>query len=312
MPAPAKKLLLQLPLMNKTLTYALLVFLAGSSYGFIVPAIKIAESADIHAADFLPLQYLMAFFLMAALTMLKHIKLPTLRELAKLACVGILTACTSLCYYRAVALLPSAVALTLLFQFVWIGIILNAITQRRLPGRTTVLAVIIVLVGTVLAAGIFDMSIASLNPAGIAFGLGSAVFYSLFLFVSGRISSDYAVPLRTTMLSLGGFITTTAMNPGFVSVVLDNALTWPVALVMSFLGIIIPTSLISLASPKLDASVVTIMASSELPVGVLAAWVIVADTPTPAALAGVILVLAGIVYNQWPALKGILRKNQAN
>lgn len=294
--------------MNKTLTYALLVFLAGSSYGFIVPVIKIAEPMGVHVADFLPLQYLISFVLMAAVALIRHISAPAPKELAKLAAVGILTSCTSLCYYRAVALLPSAVALTLLFQFVWIGVIISAIAERKLPDRTTLVAVAIVLIGTVFAAGVFDMSIASLNPAGIAFGLGSAVFYSLFLFISGRMGTEYAVPLRTAMLSLGGFFMTTLMNPSFVSVATSSLAIWPFAVLLAFLGIIIPTSLISFASPKLNSSVVTIMASSELPVGVLAAWLIVSDIPSGPTLLGVLLVLGGIIYNQWPSLKDMLKK----
>lgn len=294
--------------MNKTLTYALLVFLAGSSYGFIVPVIKIAESMGVHVADFLPLQYLISFALMISVTAIRRIATPEPKELAKLAAVGILTSCTSLCYYRAVALLPSAVALTLLFQFVWIGVIISSIADRKLPDRTTIIAVAIVLIGTVFAAGIFDMSIATLDPAGIAFGLGSAVFYSLFLFISGRVGTEYAVPLRTAMLSLGGFFMTTIMNPGFVSVALSGFIIWPFAILLAFLGIIIPTSLISFASPKLNSSVVTIMASSELPVGVLAAWLIVSDIPSGPTLLGVLLVLGGIVFNQWPSLKELLKK----
>lgn len=294
--------------MNRTLAYALLVFLAGSSYGFIVPVIKIASANGVDVADFLPAQYLLAFFIMGAVALAKKSLLPKPQELAKLAGVGLFTSCTSLCYYRAVALLPSAVALTLLFQFVWIGVILESIASRKLPDRPTVIAVAIVLVGTVFAAGIFDSSFANLNPAGLAFGLGSALFYSLFLFASGKVGTEYTVPLRTMMLALGGFIMTSALNVSFFTNALWDPEVWPYAVVLSLLGIIVPTSLIALGSPKLPAGMVTIMASSELPVGVLAAWLIVADTPTLPTLAGVVLVLSGIVYNQLPALKSALRK----
>lgn len=295
--------------MNRTLVYAFLVFLAGSSYGFIVPTVKIASANGVDVADFLPAQYLLAFFIMGAVTLAKRISFPEPKELAKLAGIGLFTSCTSLCYYRAVALLPSAVALTLLFQFVWIGVILESVSSRKLPDKPTLIAVGIVLVGTVFAAGIFDASFASLDPAGIAFGLGSAVFYSLFLFTSGKVGAEYAVPLRTMMLALGGFIMTSALNVSFFTEALWDPAIWPYALLLSFLGIIVPTSLIALGSPKLPAGMVTIMASSELPVGVLAAWLIVADTPTLPTIIGVVLVLFGIVYNQLPALKESLRKS---
>lgn len=294
--------------MNKTLTYALLVFLAGSSYGFIVPAVKIASAHGVDVVDFLPAQYLFSFVLMGAITLVRRIPLAAPRELLKLAGIGLFTSCTSLCYYQAVSLLPSAVALTLLFQFVWVGVIINSIAERKLPDRATVVAVALVLIGTVFAAGLFDASFAELNPTGIAYGLGSAVFYSLFLFLSGKVGTEYAVPLRTMMLSLGGFFMTSAVNIGFFTDALRDATIWPYAVAMGFLGIVIPTSLISFASPKLPAGMVTIMASSELPVGVLAAWAIVADTPSAPTIIGVCLVLAGIIYNQLPTLRETLRK----
>ena len=289
--------------MNKTLTYALLGFLAGSSYGFIVPAVKIASANGVNVADFLPAQYLFSFILMAGVIAARKVKLTEPREMLKLAGIGLLTSCTSLCYYRAVALLPGAVALTLLFQFVWIGVIINSVVERKLPDRPTIVAVVLVLVGTVFAAGLVDASFSDLDPQGIMFGLGSAVFYSLFLFTSGKVGTDYVVPLRVMMLSLGGFFMTSALNLNFFTEALWDPAIWPYAVAMSFLGIIIPTGLIAFASPKLPAGMVTIMASSELPVGVLAAWAIISDVPSMPTLIGVCLVLAGIVYNQIPTLK---------
>ena len=289
--------------MNKTLTYALLVFLAGSSYGFIVPAVKIASANGVNVADFLPAQYLFSFILMAGVIAARKVKLTEPREMLKLAGIGLLTSCTSLCYYRAVALLPGAVALTLLFQFVWIGVIINSVVERKLPDKPTIVAVVLVLVGTVFAAGLVDASFSDLDPQGIMFGLGSAVFYSLFLFTSGKVGTDYVVPLRVMMLSLGGFFMTSALNLNFFTEALWDPAIWPYAVAMSFLGIIIPTGLIAFASPKLPAGMVTIMASSELPVGVLAAWAIISDVPSMPTLIGVCLVLAGIVYNQSPTLK---------
>ena len=289
--------------MNKTLTYALLVFLAGSSYGFIVPAVKIASANGVNVADFLPAQYLFSFILMAGVIAARKVKLTEPREMLKLAGIGLLTSCTSLCYYRAVALLPGAVALTLLFQFVWIGVIINSVVERKLPDKPTIVAVVLVLVGTVFAAGLVDASFSDLDPQGVMFGLGSAVFYSLFLFTSGKIGTDYVVPLRVMMLSLGGFFMTSVLNLNFFMEALWDPAIWPYAVAMSFLGIIIPTGLIAFASPKLPAGMVTIMASSELPVGVLAAWAIISDVPSVPTLIGVCLVLAGIVYNQIPTLK---------
>ena len=102
--------------MNKTVLNALLVFVAGSSYGFIVPAVKTAVSIGVDPADFLPLQYLVALVFCAAFMLVRGALPSRPLSCAKLALLGVFTGCTSICYYTSVALLPSTAALTLLFQ----------------------------------------------------------------------------------------------------------------------------------------------------------------------------------------------------
>ena len=290
--------------MNKTLANALLVFLAGSSYGFIVPAVKTAMAIDVFPIDFLPLQYLVAVPLCLSYTLFRHVKFGSPLSCAKLAILGVFTGCTSICYYTSVSLLPGAVALTLLFQYVWVNVLIECVVERRLPERSTVVAVAIVLVGTLFAAGVFEGTIGTLDPVGIALGAGSAVFYALFLFFSGRVGVDQPAPLRATMLACGGLAVTSLANPACYTTAFFDPMTWPFAIGFSLLGVIVPTTLINYASPKLSAGMVSVMASSELPVGIISAWIIVGDAPTPLTLLGAALVLAGIVYKQVPNLTG--------
>ena len=288
--------------MGKTLTYALLVFLAGASYGFIAPVVKVATENGVAATEFLPLQYLIAFAVMAAVFFVRRDKGAPPLTLARLAAVGICTSGCSLCFYQAAAVLPSSVALTLLFQYLWVDMILDCIVCRSLPRPATVASVVAVVTGGALAAGLFDGGAADLDPAGVALGLASAVFYGGFLFVSGRVGTDQPVALRTMMLSLGGFVVTLAFSSGASAGQTFDAQLWPYAIALAALGVVVPTNLISFASPHLSPSIVSIMASSELPVGVIAAWIALGDAPSALGLVGVVLVLGGIVVNQLPAL----------
>ena len=280
------------------------MFVAGSSYGFVVPIVKIAAQHGVSVADILPAQYIVAFIVALVVALVRRLPVPCVRDMPKLAGMGLLAAGTSLCYYRAVALLPGTVALTLLFQFVWIGVVLECASTRRLPARRTMAAVFVVLVGTVFAAGLLEDSLGSLDLEGVLFGLGSAVFYALFLFFSGRVGVDCAVPVRTVMLAVGAFVLASAFNMNYFADALWDASVWPFAVALGVVGVLMPTSLIALASPKLSPSVVTVMASSELPMGVLCAWVIIGEQPSPLALVGVVLVLLGIVLSQTGAGAG--------
>lgn len=311
--APCQKITLSIPsrkrsahMQNKprpisTFTNALLVFIAGSSYGFIVPAVKSALNVGVYPADFLPLQYLVAVIACLAFMLVRRVKVPDFASCAKLAVLGLFTGSTSICYYTSVSLLPSAAALTLLFQYVWVSVLIECVLQRKLPSRSTIIAVIIVLVGTVFAAGVFEGNIGALDPLGVAFGAASAVFYALFLYFSGIIETDRPAPLRATMLAIGGLVITSIANPTCYTTSFFDASVWPYAIGMSILGVLVPTTLINLASPRLSTGMVSVMASSELPVGILSAWIIVGDAPSPLVLFGTILVLAGIVYKQAPS-----------
>lgn len=278
------------------------MFVAGSSYGFIVPVIKSASASGILPFSFLPLQYLIALPICIAVVLIRRIKLCAPKQLASMTLLGIFTGGCSLCYYNAVALLPASAALTLLFQYIWVSVLIECLHRRRFPMRSTVVSIVIVLIGTVFATGLLDGSVGSLDPIGVAFGCGSAVFYALFLYCSGLIATEQPTALRTMMLALGGLLITSIACPSVYVTSLFDASVWPFAIALSILGILLPTSLINYASPKLSTGMVSIMASSELPVGVLAAWAMMGEAPSPFVLFGSMLVLVGIVVKQLPDL----------
>lgn len=287
---------------STTFTNSVLIFIAGSSYGFIVPVIKTANENGIFPSTVLPLQYLIALVASLIFVLVRKIKWSSPKKLCEMAILGIFTGGTSICYYTAVTLLPSSAALTLLFQYVWISVLIECIHKRKLPTLSSVVSIAVILIGTVFATGLLDGDAISLNPIGVAFGAASAVFYALFLYFSGIIGVGQPTALRAVMLAAGGVIATSIVSPGAYIAAVQTPQVWPYSFALSILGIIFPTTVINYASPKLSAGMVSIMASSELPVGILAAWVLVADVPSPLVIFGSILVLLGIFLKQIPAL----------
>ncbi len=264
---------------STTFTNSVLIFIAGSSYGFIVPVIKTANENGIFPSTVLPLQYLIALVASLIFVLVRRIKWSSPKKLCEMAILGIFTGGTSICYYTAVTLLPSSAALTLLFQYVWISVLIECIHKRKLPTLSSVISIAVILIGTVFATGLLDDSAISLDPIGVAFGAASAVFYALFLYFSGIIGVGQPTALRAVMLAAGGVIATSIVSPGAYIAAVQTPQVWPYSFALSILGIIFPTTVINYASPKLSAGMVSIMASSELPVGILAAWVLVADVP---------------------------------
>lgn len=289
--------------MNQTLLNSILVFVAGASYGFIVPVIKGASEIGIFPSTFVPLQYLVALIVCLMVMFVRRVKWASPKKLGSLALLGLFTGGTSICYYSAVSLLPSSAALTLLFQYIWVSVLIECLHKKALPAKSTMIAIAIVLVGTVFATGLLDGSVGSLDPLGVAFGFGSAIFYALFLYYSGTLGAGQPTILRATMLAAGGLVFTSIASPGAYFEALPDPATWPYAIGLAVMGILFPTTLINYASPKLTTGMVSIMASSELPVGILAAWAFVGDAPSPLVLFGAALVFIGIIVKQLPLLK---------
>lgn len=289
--------------MNRTFLNSLLIFIAGASYGLIVPVVKGAGEIGIYPSTFLPLQYLVAFLVCLVIMLVRRMKWASPKRLIPLALLGFCTGGTSICYYSAVTLLPSSAALTLLFQYIWISVLIECLHKKALPARSTIIAIVVVLIGTLFATGLLDGNLNALDPVGVLFGFGSALFYALFLYYSGIIGAGQSTILKTAMLALGGLIFTSIVSPSAFTTSLPDPSTWPYAIGLAILGILFPVSLINFASPKLTTGMVSIMASSELPVGILAAWALVGDVPSPLVLFGALLVLVGIVIKQIPELK---------
>ena len=89
---------------------------------------------------------------------------------------------TGIFYAISVEELPASIAVVLLFQFTWIGVIIEAIANRTFPNRDKIISILILFAGTLFAGGVFEGLGQSFSTKGIIFGLLAAVsFHSMFL-----------------------------------------------------------------------------------------------------------------------------------
>jgi drug/metabolite transporter (DMT)-like permease len=269
----------------------------------MVPLVRIAHSMGYDTMQVMVAQYLIGVIALGFAVFIFSRRRVSFVQIIKLAGVGAIAAGVSFGYYHALALLSSAAAITLLFQFVWMGVVLQMILERKLPDRPTMLSVVLVLVGTVFAAGLLDWDNSPLNAAGLFFGLLSAVFYTAFLYLSGRVVTELPAINRTFFTSIGSLIASLCLAPAFIAA--DAALwhfSW-IAIPLALIGIVAPVLFIQTGAPHLPNGVTTIMASSELPSGILMGALFVGDPLTVPAVLGVIIILTGIVLSQFDSLR---------
>ena len=295
--------------MSETLKYSIIMFIAGATYGFMVPLVRTAYDFGYLTPEIMVSQYLVGLVALCFICLIFSRKSIAPVDILKLLGVGIFSAGVSFFYYQAIQLLTPAAALTLLFQFVWMGMIVQAVRSRSLPKASSVIAVVLIIIGAIFATGLIDegMSLESLNPLGIVFGLLSAVSYTVFLVLSSVVAKTTPALNRSLIVVLGSFGLSLAIAPTYLEktmIVLDPVL----AIVLGLFCICVPIVLISISAPKLPTGLTTIMASSELPSGVICAAIFLGDQMSLAIWLGVVIVLVGIVVSEFETITHVLQR----
>lgn len=107
---------------------ALQVFAGGACYGAMATTYKLAYAAGFTSAQVVASQawFGCLFFILATVVQRargRHLARLEGMQVLKLMGLGALTCITSILYCYAMSILPAPVALTLLFQFTWMGLV---------------------------------------------------------------------------------------------------------------------------------------------------------------------------------------------
>lgn len=212
-----------------------------------------------------------------------------------LMAAGTPTAVTGLLYYEALKYIPASLAIILLFQFTWIGVLIQAIGQRKRPKGIMLLTLIVLFGGTLLAAGILEQGITQFNFIGVGLGFLSAISYSLFILFSGKAVPSVHPAYRSGWMITGGLLIVFLLFPPHF---LINGLLWGDLLMYGFLlglfGAFIPPVLFALGVPHIGEGMAGILGASELPVAVLLSSFVLHEHVSFLQWMGVVLVLLGV------------------
>lgn len=282
---------------------ALEVFVGGACYGANATMYKLAYADGFSWPQVVGCQMWFAAALFGVALIISRIcgqkwtKIGTTLSL-KLMGLGALSCTTAILYCFAMSRLPVAVALTLLFQFTWIGIVIQIIITRRLPKLQEVIAALVILTGTVLASGVHKTGISGLDLPGVVCALLAAVSCALFVTMSGRVSSPCSSSQRGFIVCLGSCLASLLVCPDFLSSGVIVGGIAPYGLVIGFFGMLCPVLLFGLGSPHLPAGISTLLASAELPAGLLVSVLVLGDAINLMQWIGVAVILAGVGISQ--------------
>lgn len=225
-----------------------------------------------------------------------------------LMAAGLPTAITGLVYYQSLRYIPASLAILLLFQFTWIGVLLQSIRQKKRPTRAIFITLAILLGGTVLAAGIIEQGGGSFHPLGVTLGFLAAISYTMFILFSGKAAPEVAPATRSKWMMAGGMLFVFILFPPqflwngdlFSSLFLFGAL-------LGLFGAFIPPLLFAYGVPHIGEGMAGILGAAELPVAVLLSSIVLHEQVSWLQWVGVVVVLAGVAY---PELAKMAQRNR--
>ena len=281
------------------------VFVALGAISFGVPAslFKIARREGVVNGPLLFWSFLSAVVILGIVHVVRRNWLryqhTNWKQIGLVIAAGTGSGFTNTFYIQALKLIPVAAAAVMLMQAVWLSVLLGAVIQRRWPSRLQVLSIVLVLIGTVLAAGLFPITQA-LSPLGLFYAFLAACGYACTMQFTALLGNNLDPMTKTWLLCLGAFI--------LISIVwIPQIATTPVTLptikwgvLIALFSMVFPLVAYSLFMPQLDLGIGPILSSLELPSSIVVAFILLGETVSVQQILGVFIIIAAVVLpNVW-------------
>ena len=252
--------------------------------------------------------------LIPCLFLLRRIGLPTGRQGARILAYGaVAIALAQLCYFSAVQYLSVGVALLLEYLAPVMLIGWHWARSHRRPAVPVLAGAGLSIVGL---AFVLDLRGGlTLNPIGVAWGLGAALCLSAYFLLSEDNGADAPVNpllLTTAGTGVGAALLLMAGAAGIlpltvhagVTILADQAVGWwlPVTLLILMSAVLAyPTGIVAVR--RLGSSLASFVSLTEVIFAVVFAFVLLGQQPGPMQLAGGALILAGIALVKRPRVR---------
>jgi drug/metabolite transporter (DMT)-like permease len=298
---------------NNLLSGVLFVALGSSSYGMLSTCVKLAYKHGYTTAEVTISQVIWGALILTILNGLfnKNAAKLTSTEIRQLMIAGIPVGLTSVLYYLSVKYIDASVAVVLLMQSVWMGIVVESIRAKRAPGVDKILAVALILFGTLMATNIFGARHA-LDMRGVVLAIFSAMSFSWALASTQSVASHLHPIKRSQIMMFGaciivgifGFLT--QLGPYYFDMHLigedfirNQPFHFPVflsfGLITAIFGTVIPPIMLNKGFPIVGVGLGSIISATELPFAMTISFLVLNETVVGMQWLGAVIILMAIV-----------------
>ena len=277
-----------------------LVGLGATSYGMLATFVKIAYGEGFTTPEVTIAQFVYGITGMLLINMFQKAKKgnaavkASKKNISQLMLAGTSLGMTSIFYYLAVKYIPVSIAIVLLMQTVWMGVLFEMILEKKRPSTQKIISVIIVLFGTALATNLIQSKV-ELDWRGIVLGLLAATSFTTTMFTANRVATHVSSAQRSLFMLLGGAVIVTGFSIATQTTPFNFEIFMKWGIILALFGTIIPPLLFNAGFPLTGIGLGSIVSALELPVSVLMAYFLLHEKVILLQWVGIVLIILAIV-----------------
>ncbi|WP_396198945.1 EamA family transporter [Flavobacterium sp.] len=285
---------------NNVLKGVFLVALGATSYGMLATFVKLAYKDGFTTAEVTSSQFIYGILGVLLINLFQKLvnkekaQKASSKNIFQLMVAGTSLGMTSVFYYLCVKYIDVSIAIVLLMQTVWMGVLLEWILDKKRPSTQKIISVIIVLFGTFLATKLYEFTI-QLDWRGIFWGILAAASFTTTMFTANKVALGISSAQRSLFMLLGGAVIVFTFSAFTQVGSLNIGIFKNYGLFLALFGTIIPPILLNAGFPKTGLGLGSIVASLELPVSVLMAFLILNEKVVIWQWSGIALIILAIV-----------------
>lgn len=294
---------------NNIIKGVFLVGLGATSYGMLATFVKLAYQENFTTAEVTSAQFIYGIIGILIINLFQKQQTKTevikasKKNIFQLMLAGTSLGMTSVFYYLCVKYIDVSIAIVLLMQTVWMGVLLEWFLDKKAPSKQKVISVFIVLIGTLMATNLLNSEVA-IDWKGILFGMLAAASFTTTMFTANKIALEISSAQRSLYMLLGGAI----IVAGFALFTQTTPFNFKIfmkwGIVLALFGTIIPPMLMNSGFPHTGLGLGSIVSSLELPVSVMMAYFILNESVILSQWIGVLLIIFAIVIMNIKFKKG--------
>ena len=278
----------------------LLIALGASSYGMLATFVKMAYSEGFTTPEVTIAQFTYGILGIVLINTIQKSQnknqatTATTKTIIQLMVAGTSLGMTSVFYYLAVKYIPVSIAIILLMQTVWMGVLFEMLLEKKIPSAQKIISVFVVLVGTALATNIRENKLVT-DWRGIVLGLLSAASFTTTMFTANRVGIGVSSAQRSLYMLLGGAVIVLLFAIANQTGDFHFEIFAKWGIVLALFGTIIPPLLFNAGFPLTGIGLGSIVSALELPVSVLMAYFLLNENINTWQWIGIVLIILAIV-----------------